>query len=108
MPHLMFRGMQKEEIMSISTPLLDQLQAIMNCPRDYFTIELISTTFISESQVVKGDPILEIQWFERGQEVRDAAAVEITKQIQAFGYEDVIIMFKALEGPAYYDNAKHY
>lgn len=50
MPHLRFRGMKLEELKEISAKLLDDLERIVESPRDYFTLELEASTFVFDGQ----------------------------------------------------------
>ena len=71
MPMLRVKGIPQEEVMKESKVLIDELVEIIECPRDYFTIELINNTFIMDGEVVAPPTIIEVAWFDRGQEVQD-------------------------------------
>lgn len=108
MPHLTFRGINKDELIAISTPLLDGLVNQIGCDRSHFTLGLENTLYVFDGYEATIDPIVEISWFDRGQSVRDSIAKLITAHIQDLGYSDVSIWFTALEKSAYYDNGEHY
>lgn len=108
MPILTLRAVKEEEVLKISKELIDELEALLNCPRDYFTIELRNSTFIKDGKVCEGYPIVDVSWFDRGQELQDKAAEIITKHIKSFGYETVDVIFHKLIEEAYYENGKHF
>jgi phenylpyruvate tautomerase PptA (4-oxalocrotonate tautomerase family) len=110
MPHLRFRALESEIVKTLSSPLVDELQPLMDCPREDFTIELVSSTFYFDGKLSHAYPFVEVLWFDRGQEVKDKVAAVITEQIgSALGKElDVAVIFIALEPASYYDNGSHY
>lgn len=108
MPQLKIRGVEVENICRFSKNLIDELEEIINCPRSYFTIEHISSTFISDGSVTKGYPFVEVSWFDRGQDVQDKTALAITRAVQGFGYENVDVVFTALKENEYYENGSHF
>jgi len=108
MPQLKIRGVEVEKICSFSKNLIDELETIINCPRSYFTIEHISSTFIADGRVSKAYPFVEVSWFDRGQEVQDKTALAITKAVRNAGYENVDVIFTALQEKHYYENGSHF
>lgn len=108
MPILTLRAVKQEEALKFSKELIDELEGLLSCPRDYFTIELRNSTFIKDGQISEGYPIVDVSWFDRGQELQDKAAEIITKHIKEFGYETVDVIFHKLVEEAYYENGKHF
>lgn len=108
MPQIKIRGIEKEHICKISKDMVDQLEDIIGCPRNYFTVELISSTFISDGEIVKGYPFIEVLWFDRGQEIQDKTAMSITKLVHSVGYANVDIIFNAVAETDYYENGEHF
>lgn len=108
MPHIRVRGMELEQLKKVSKEMIDDLQSIIECPRDYFTLEYIHSTFIFDGEVSKGYPFIEVLWFDRGQEVQDRAASSITDRVKKFGYEDVCVIFTDLPKHKYYENGQHF
>ncbi|MCG7585285.1 DUF1904 domain-containing protein [Photobacterium sp. OFAV2-7] len=111
MPHLRFRDVEFDTVKSLSTALVDDLQPLMDCPREDFTLEHISTTFIFDGEVSFAYPFVEVLWFDRGQEIQDQVAQHITEAVRNALEEperDVAVIFTALTPTAYYDNGKHY
>lgn len=108
MPQIKIRGIDVEKISTISTSMIDQLEEIIDCPRDYFTIECISSTFIKNGKVDEGYPFIEVVWFDRGQEIQDSVAKSITNLIHNLGYKNVDVFFTVLKENFYYENGYHF
>ncbi|MCG9790281.1 DUF1904 domain-containing protein [Vibrio barjaei] len=110
MPHLRFRAIEPELVKTLSGPLVDELQPLMDCPKEDFTVEHIASTFYFDNKVSHAYPFIEVLWFDRGQEVKNSVALVITNQVRsALGKElDVAVIFSALEPVNYYDNGQHY
>ena len=107
MPMLRIKGIPQEEVIKESKELIDELVEIIECPRDYFTIELINNTFIFDGKVTAAPTIIEVAWFDRGQEVQDKAAIAITKYFKK-DREYLDVVFQALEHKCYYENGEHF
>ncbi|UTV29216.1 DUF1904 domain-containing protein [Photobacterium atrarenae] len=111
MPHLRFRAVEFDNVKAMSTALVDELQPLMACPREDFTVEHVSTTFIFDGEVSDAYPFVEVLWFDRGQEVQDKVAEVITRAVREELEDaelDVAVIFTALSPTAYYDNGRHY
>jgi hypothetical protein len=108
MPQIKIRSIEIKEICSISTQLINELERIIKCPRSYFTVEHVPSTFISDGNIVAGYPFVEVGWFDRGQEIEDKVALSITKCVQSLGYENVDVVFTALKQNDYYENGEHF
>lgn len=107
MPHIIIKGMDMADIKKISKEMIEELSIIVDCPQQYFTIEVADSHFIVNGELVKKDPFIQINWFDRGQEVQDKTATTITKYIENAGCKEVEIFFTILERKNYYENGKH-
>lgn len=103
MPQIKIRGIETEIIRKLSKQLVDELAVLTESPRDYFTLEVIHSTFIMDGDVVPGYPFVEIAWFERGQAIQDQVAQAISRLLNEGGCSSVDIMFTILEKPRYYE-----
>jgi hypothetical protein len=108
MPQLIIKGMEHEEIKKISKPLVDELHRIIGCPRDYFTIEAVNSIFIMDGEQQSINPLVQVNWFDRGQQVQDQVAAALYRHIAGVGYGQVETFFVALRESSYYENEKHY
>lgn len=108
MPQIKIRGIAAEKVCAVSKEMIDSLEKIIGCPRDYFTIECIPSTFIMDGKITSGYPFVEVAWFDRGQAVQDQVAKEITKFIHEMGYSHVDVFFQVFDRHRYYENGEHY
>lgn len=108
MPMLKFKAIEAEDVITISKKLIDELQELIQCPRDYFSLSVDRSVYIKDGEFVKGDPVVEVSWFDRGQEVQDKAAKIITKYVNSVEYPNVDIIFFVLDESKYYENGEHF
>ncbi|WP_087019494.1 DUF1904 domain-containing protein [Thaumasiovibrio subtropicus] len=109
MPHLRIRAVESNIVQQLSTAFVDQLQPLMDCPREDFTIELVATQFFAEGEKTQAYPFVEVLWFDRGQETQDQVAKIITDLIKSqYACDDLAVIFTALTPATYYDNGEHY
>ena len=108
MPQIIIKGMELDKVKAISTSLVDELQQIIGCPRDYFTIEAVISSFIMDGQQTEISPLVEIKWFDRGQDIQDRTAAAISRHIRSSGYSHAETFFTVLENSKYYENETHY
>lgn len=108
MPSLKFKAMDSEKIKVVSKELVDELQSLLQCPRDYFNIEIAQSLYVRDGEYVSGYPMVEVAWFERPQEIQDQAAKIITKFVNKAGYDSVDVIFTLLQENNYYENGEHF
>ncbi|SHI04537.1 protein of unknown function [Clostridium collagenovorans DSM 3089] len=108
MPQLIMKSVEIEKVCTISKEMIDELETLLECPRNYFTIECVNSTYVMDGKVVKSYPIIEVALFDRGQETQDEIAKIITKHLNNVGYKDVDIIFTALDTNKYYENGEHF
>ena len=108
MPHLKLTGIKKEIAFSISTGLINDLEALLVCPREYFTIELDENPYIFDGETAPVPCKITVEWFDRGQEIQDQAATIITLTLKKAGYDALDIYFTHLLESQYYENGKHF
>lgn len=108
MPALRLKSIDANKALTISKELVDELQELIQCPRNYFSIELGQSSFVFDGEFVEGPQMVDVFWFNRGQEIQDKAAKIITKYIKSVGYENVDIIFYDLEAKNYYENGEHF
>lgn len=108
MPQLKLRGVEVKDICKISSDLVEEMQELLECPKNYFTLECINSTYVMDGEIVKAYPTVEVAWFDRGQSVQDTMAKIITKYIHSAGYKDVDVIFTVLKEKQYYENGEHF
>ncbi|AGH95262.1 DUF1904 family protein [Pseudobdellovibrio exovorus] len=108
MPHIRIRSLSDSAVQDLSASLPTELAKILNTPEDNFTIEKIATTFYRHGKSLpdgEGDPMIEFLWFDRGSEIRDAAAKKVTDLVrQHTTSEYIAVVFANLPPDHYYEN----
>jgi hypothetical protein len=104
MPHLIIRGVSPEQIRTISKPMVAELAKIFDCPPDHILLECLHTTAVFEGELVASYPFVEVNWFDRGQEVQDEAARCIDGHIRSLELAECEIAFRTYERDSYYAN----
>lgn len=108
MPIIKLKAIELKKALEISKELIDELQELVKCPRDYFNLSVDTATYIRDGKIVEGPTMVEVSWFDRGQEVQYKAAKIITKYINLVGYENVDVIFFPLNKSNYYENGEHF
>lgn len=109
MPHLRFRAVEPHIVKTLITPLLDELSTLLKASRSAFSFELINTQYFSEVEVYP-NPMVEILWFAREQDIQNQVAKSITNQMQLLLGVDVSIavVFIPMLRSDYYLDGKHF
>ncbi|MGG7165653.1 DUF1904 family protein [Clostridium ihumii] len=108
MPILKVTGVEEKKVLEVSEELINELENIIECPRDYFSIEFTNSKYIMDGKIVMPPTIIEVSWFDRGQEVQDKVALAITKYFKDENKECVDVIFNNLKEERYYENGKHF
>ena len=108
MPHIRCRGMQRDLVVDLSETLVEQLAELTKTPAAHFTIEYIPAEFIATRFGGQAYPFIELFWFDRGQEMQDAAAQLITSIVKSKLEMDVAVIVQPIQRTNYYDNGQHY
>lgn len=112
MPHLRIRSLSEAAVKALSVTLPQELSKILNTPEDNFSIEKIATTFYRSGEAVSDeqtDPMVEFLWFDRGIEIRTAAAKKVTDLVKPHTRSEYIaVVFTDIAKDYYYENGKHF
>lgn len=109
MPHLRFRGVNEQQVAELSNSLVKDLATTIETTEDNFSFELIGTQFFSRGQKGGAYPFVEVLWFQRSQEIQDAAAKIITEKVKLLcPHDDVAVIFVPLAKNSYYENGTHF
>lgn len=108
MPQIIIRGILAEQVSIIEKSLVSELSEITKTDVDHFTVEVFQTERIKDGQITTDYPFVEVKWFDRGQEIQDKSALEITKKLDEIGVSEVDIFFTHLKKNNYYYKGKHY
>jgi phenylpyruvate tautomerase PptA (4-oxalocrotonate tautomerase family) len=109
MPHIRIRAIPETAVQKLSLELPHELSKLLQTPFDNFTVEKITTQFYKDGDRTEGDPMIEVLWFDRGQEMKNKCAQKITelvrKQIQS---EYIAVVFTAIPKDSYFENGEHF
>ncbi len=108
MPQLKFKGLKIEEVKNLSSTLSVKLGEIMDTESDWFLFEHVNTTTFVNGIELKGSIMIDIYWFDRGQEIKNQSAKAIHNTILNLGYENIEIVFHELKANDYFENGEHY
>lgn len=108
MPQLLIKGINVEQVKSISKSLVQELADLCACGTDNFTLEVVNSTFVFDGKEVLGYPFIEVKWFDRGLKVQNEFANIITKKVQSLGIEEVEVAFSTFMESGYYLNGKSF
>ncbi len=108
MPQFVIRGIQPRLVQEASIEIIEELSALIKCPQSYITLDCLSTQSFFKGEQVLTSPIIDIGWFDRGQETQDAVAMLITDIFKRHGVTDLEIGFVKFEKASYYSDGVHY
>lgn len=117
MPNIRVNHLEVSEVMKLSGELTQRLSKEFDCPLDWITFSMgtsTDNTIFSEGKVLKDTVTIFVEWFDRGQEVKDAVAKILTEgvyQLERKGtekLETVTVVFIALDPKDYYENGIHF
>lgn len=108
MPQLIFKGIKEDTVKKLSMDLPAKLAKITDTQEDWFTMEYLPVRFYVKGEASDSYPVVNVNWFDRGESLQDEVALEITKAVQSEGYEMVDVIFNLLEKRCYYENGEHF
>lgn len=103
MPQIIIKGVEKEDVISVSKVLAQKLADISGTPVDYFTVERPNTEYFFDGKEIDMYPLIEVIQFDRGLEVEKAMAQIIQKEIKSLGYNECEVYFTHIEKQNYYE-----
>jgi hypothetical protein len=107
MPHLLFRGVDANLLSTVAPSLAAELAALCECGTDNFTINALHTTAVfGEPEAAASFAFIEVGWFERGREIRNAFAGIVTQYMLKLGFAEVEVVFQAYREDSYYINGE--
>ncbi|MFI3227255.1 MAG: DUF1904 family protein [Clostridia bacterium] len=117
MPHLEFKALKIEQIKILSKNLPPKLADIIQCPPDWFTFTVSSSADVNlyyDGEIITDTVFVYVEWFDRGQEIKDKVAKILTEQIlfsDADYFENiknVTVIFKTHHASDYFENGEHF
>lgn len=109
MPHLRIRGLSEKSVQQLSLELPPVLSKLLQTPEDHFTVERVSTQFFCQGKASEGAPMIEVFWFDRGQDMKDQCAQVLTEKLQSVSKSDsLVVIFFAIPKNSYFENGRHF
>jgi phenylpyruvate tautomerase PptA (4-oxalocrotonate tautomerase family) len=109
MPHIRIRAISETTVEKLSAELPQDLAPLMQTSTENFTVEKVATQFYKDGARTEGDPMIEVLWFERGQEVKNQCAKKITEIVRKhLNAEYIAVVFTALPKESYFENGEHF
>lgn len=108
MPQLRFHAIDSAMIKQVSTAMTTELGTMLECDRENFVLEQVSSSYIWDGADSTGYPFIEVYCFDRGEKAFDQMADVITKHMLAAGCPGVDVAFILLERRRYYEDGKHF
>ncbi len=106
MPRITTSAIPIEVVRRASKPLVDELVALLNIPREHFAIEARQDASVRDGEVVPGDPFVEVSLFEREPGIEDRIARIVTRHLQAAGCPHLDLYLTRLERHRYYEDGE--
>ncbi len=109
MPHIRICALTEETVQKLSLELPQALAQILQTSVENFTVEKLQTQFYKDGQPSEGDPMIEIHWFDRGQELKNICATQITALVRRHSTAEYIaVVFIAIPKESYFENGEHF
>lgn len=117
MPNIKVNHLAVSEVKKLSGELTQHLSRVFDCPSDWVTFSVGTSgdeTIFCEGNVLRDAVTIFVEWFDRGQEVKDAVAKILTdgvNQLERSGeekLETVTVVFIAFDPNDYYENGVHF
>lgn len=103
MPQIIVKGLSDQQMLAVSTPLLDRLAQTIGCPADWLILEQNHATFYGRGEKTEGFPIVEVQWYDRTPEIQEATAQVIHEELRKLGFTTVQVIFVRLAEEIFYE-----
>jgi|GEM_PF-4755775 len=103
MPKVIVSGVSKHAMLQAVPRINERLEKELNIPEEWVETELLSCEFFSSKGVVEHCPMIDIYWFNRPQDVCNAAAAIYADELHAEGYDRVILQFIETARNLWYD-----
>ncbi len=107
MPHLRIRNVSEELLVARSRILADRLQEAIGCERSWITLDLERSARIQDGAIARGNPIVEIAWFHRPEEIRARVSAILSEELKGDA-EYVTAIFTELSPELYYEDGKNF
>lgn len=110
MPYIKVRGLEVEQVQSLSAQLTPLMAQIIGCPEDWLCFIHTSECAFTQGKAVAQEVFFHVEWFERGQGVKDALAQVLTQGVQKMRptVETTTVVFVPQAKEDFFENGAHY
>ena len=106
MPRLTTHGIPLATVRRASRALVDELAALLQVPREHFTLEVSEHPFVVDGEVGATHPFVEVALFDRGRAAEDALARALTRHLREAGCAGVDVYLRHFERGRYYEDGE--
>lgn len=103
MPTLILKGVKPSDLQVLAKPLIAQLAEAVECPKDWFTLELTNPMYFDETGLVEWYPIINVNWYPRSKEMQEKVAHLVGNLFRNHGYSRVKVSFTVMNREDNYD-----
>ncbi len=105
MPHLVFKNVEKEVFVSKAEEFTKKATEVIGCPEDWITLTYVgdTLTFCECKEMTDSNMFVEVNWFDRPQEIKDNLSMLIHNTFKKDG-RDIMIIYNTLTRENYYEN----
>lgn len=103
MPHLIFKGINKEKMVDISNILPKKLSPLFGgVPDNWFFLEHIDVKYYYQGVELENFPIVQINWYDKGPQVKEEVVSAINEVLEKLGYKSVKMFFINLDSNSFF------
>lgn len=116
MPNMKCSGFEVDQVRELSGEVSETLAKVIECPIDWITFAVTSSDkeLFCNGQQLQNEVFVDVEWFDRGTEIKDKVASIITQGVRTIGkkgnlvFENITVVFTDLKKTDYYENGKHF
>lgn len=103
MPHIIFKGIKEDKMVDISNVLPKKLSPLFGgVPDDWFFLEHIDAKYYYHGKVLESFPLVQINWYDKGPEVKEKVVFSIHEVLENLGYKSIKIFFINLDSDCFF------
>ena len=105
MPFFRFHFVEETRLAVVSRQMTDRIQHVVGCPRNHIVLEVIRSVIVGDEGIRGGEwPLVEVDYFERPEEIQEAVAGIVSECLREIGYANSDVHFRYLCAKNYYEN----
>ncbi len=109
MPNIKVSGVAVNHVQALSKELSIGLSKTIDCPEDWITFMYGNECVFSSGEVLQDTIFVYVDWFDRGQEVKDRVAIILSDALmQLEKIVTVNVIFNDMKKTDFFENGNHY